>query len=128
GASRDRLHHTNELLASPGMARLVEEARKAFDYVIVDLAPLGPVVDAKAFEPMADGFLFVVEWGRTPAPMVRDILESDGRISAKVLGVILNKTDMAALSRYSDFGAAEKYRHHYAKYYVDTESRETPAG
>lgn len=115
------LHHTNELVSSPGMKRLIEEARKAFDYVIVDLAPLGPVVDAKAFEPLADGFIFVVEWGKTPSPLVRDLLATENRIEAKVLGVILNKTDMAALPRYSDFGAAEKYRHHFGQYYTESE-------
>lgn len=120
-AARDQLHHTNELLASPGMARLIENARKSFDYVIVDLAPLGPVVDAKAFSPHADGFLFVVEWGKTPSRMVREILDADAQVSSKVLGVILNKTEMAALARYSDFGGAEKYRHRYDKYYVEQE-------
>ena len=95
------------------------EVRKNFDYVVVDLAPLGPVVDAKAFEPLADGFIFVVEWGKTPSPMVRDMLEAEHQIEAKILGVILNKTDMTALARYSDFGAAEKYRHQYAKYYTE---------
>ena len=101
------------------MQRLLEEARQAFDYVVVDLAPVGPVVDAKAFEPLVDGFLFVVEWGRTPSNLVRDLLAAEHRIEAKTLGVILNKTDMAALARYSDAGAAEKYRDLYDKYYTD---------
>jgi succinoglycan biosynthesis transport protein ExoP len=114
------LHHSNELISSPGMKQLIEDARKAFDYVVVDLAPLGPVVDAKAFEPMADGFIFVVEWGKTPSPLVRDLLSAESRIEAKVLGVVLNKTDMAALPRYSDFGAAEKYRHQFGSYYTET--------
>ena len=114
------LHHTNELVSSPGMKRLIAEVRKAFDYVIVDLAPLGPVVDAKAFEPMADGFVFVVEWGKTPSALVRDLLTAENRIEAKVLGVVLNKTDMAALPRYSDFGGAEKYRQLYDEYYTES--------
>ena len=113
------LHHTNELIASPGMTRLIAEVRKSFDYVIVDLAPLGPVVDTKAFEPLADGFIFVAEWGKTPTSLVRDLLAAESRIEAKVLGVILNKTDMEALPRYSDFGGAEKYRHHYDQYYME---------
>ncbi|HEV7249485.1 MAG TPA: polysaccharide biosynthesis tyrosine autokinase [Shinella sp.] len=114
------LHHTNELVSSPGMKRLIAEVRKAFDYVIVDLAPLGPVVDAKAFEPLADGFVFVVEWGRTPSALVRDLLAAENRIEAKVLGVVLNKTDMAVLPRYSDFGGAEKYRQLYDEYYTES--------
>ncbi len=116
----DRAPHANELISSPAMRQLIEEARQAFDYVIVDLPPLAPVIDAKAFEPMADGFLFVAEWGKTPANLVRDLLAGEHRIESKILGVVLNKTDMDALPRYSDAGAAEKYRDLYDQYYTDS--------
>ena len=33
--------------------------------------------------------------------------------------MILNKTDMDELEKYSDFGGAEKYRHRYGKYYIE---------
>lgn len=118
-ASSTHLHHTNELLASPGMTTMIENVRQSFDYVIVDLAPLGPVVDAKAFSPHADGFIFVVEWGKTPTRLVSDILDAETQISSKILGVILNKTDMTELARYGDFGGSETMRHNYAKYYVE---------
>ncbi|QRM57341.1 polysaccharide biosynthesis tyrosine autokinase [Sinorhizobium sp. BG8] len=119
-ASHEMLHHTDELLASAGMAELIENARKTFDYVIVDLAPLGPVVDAKAFSVHADGFIFVVEWGKTPSRLVRELLEAEPQISSKILGVVLNKTDMTELARYGDFGGSEKYRNHFDKYYVNS--------
>lgn len=118
-APREQLYHTNELLASPGMEALIANARKAFDYIIVDLAPLAPVIDAKAFSPFADGFLMVIEWGKTPSRLVRDVLQSDPPFNAKILGVMLNKTDMDELGKYSDFGAAEKYRKSYEKYYIE---------
>ncbi|MCA1407573.1 polysaccharide biosynthesis tyrosine autokinase [Ensifer sp. IC3342] len=119
GASNHQPHQSHELLASAAMANLIENARSSFDYVVVDLAPLAPVVDAKAFAPLADGFIFVVEWGKTPSRLVRDVLHSEPQINSKVLGVILNKTDMDELSKYSDFGGVEKYRHRYGKYYVE---------
>jgi succinoglycan biosynthesis transport protein ExoP len=61
---------------------------------------------------------------------VRDLLNSEPQIDAKVLGVILNKTDMDELEKYSDFGGAEKYRHRYGKYYIEegiTANRHTAA-
>ncbi|HXV31886.1 MAG TPA: polysaccharide biosynthesis tyrosine autokinase, partial [Sinorhizobium sp.] len=130
GASNHQRHQSNELLASPAMGALIENARNAFDYVVVDLAALAPVVDAKAFAPLADGVLFVVEWGKTPSRLARDLLNSEPQIDGKVLGVILNKTDMKELERYSDFDGAEKYRHRYGKYYVEQDipdSRHTAA-
>src|SRR5690606_18644598 len=93
-ATRGRVSHTSELLASPGMNDLIEDARQLFHYIVVDLPPLGPVIDAKAFEPMAYGFFLVAEWGETPRALVRTTLQAERRIAAKVLGVLLNKTDM----------------------------------
>ena len=113
----EQLPHTNELLASPRMASLIEGARQHFDYIIVDLAPLGPVVDAKAFSAQVDGFVFVVEWGKTPTRLVSDLLESEPLIASKILGVLLNKTDMAELPKYSEFGGQEKFRSQYEAYY-----------
>ncbi|MBB4955119.1 succinoglycan biosynthesis transport protein ExoP [Agrobacterium vitis] len=119
GAGSRSFVHTNELIASPGMSTLLESVRQSFDYIIVDLAPIGPVVDAKAFAPLADGFLCVVEWGKTPTKLVSDLLDAEPHITNKIIGVLLNKTDMQALSRYSDFGGSEKFRNQYNKYYVD---------
>ncbi|HEX8044469.1 polysaccharide biosynthesis tyrosine autokinase [Rhizobium sp.] len=116
---RDHLLHTSELLSSQGMMTLMENARKMFDYIVVDLAPLGPVIDAKAFAPQVDAFLLVAEWGATPTSLVRDLLEQEPQINSRVLGVILNKTDMSELARYSEFGATERYRQKYVSYYTE---------
>lgn len=117
--TNDHLMHTSELLASQGMFNLMENARKMFDYIVVDLAPLGPVVDAKAFAPQVDGFLFVTEWGQTPTSIVRDIVNAEPQIKQKILGVILNKTDMAELGKFSNFGGTERYHHKYVSYYTE---------
>lgn len=122
-AMRDQLLHTSELLSSPGMQQLMENARKMFDYIVVDLAPLGPVIDAKAFAPQVDAFLLVTEWGATPTNLVRDILEQEPQINSRILGVILNKTDMSELPRYSDFGGTERYRQKYVSYYTEAQPR-----
>lgn len=116
---RGRLSHTSELLASRGMRALLDEARGAFDYIIVDLPPLGPVVDAKAFAPLADGFVVVAEWGRTPRALVRSQLEAEPEVSAKMLGVVLNKVNLKKLARYGAIGSSEKFLDRYASYYLD---------
>jgi len=118
-AVRGRLSHTSELVSGPGMRDLIQDARSVYDYIIVDLPPLGPVVDAKAFAPLADGFIMVTEWGGTPRALVRATLQAEPQITAKLLGIILNKTDMKKLARYGSFGASEQYLHRYSAYYVD---------
>lgn len=116
---RGRLSHTSELLSGPGMRALIEEARTVYDYIVVDLPPLGPVVDAKAFAPQADGFVMVAEWGATPRALVRATLHAEPQITAKLLGVVLNKTDTNQLPRYGAFGGSEKYLDRYSSYYVE---------
>lgn len=114
---KGQLSHTSELLGSRGMRALIEEARKEFDYIIVDLPPLGPVVDAKAFEPLADAFLMVVEWGSTPRALVRNSLVNEPAIFRKILGVALSKVNIAELPRYGRFGGTEQLLPRYSKYY-----------
>jgi succinoglycan biosynthesis transport protein ExoP len=114
-----QLSHTSELLASTGMSQFLESIKDTFDVIIVDLAPLIPVIDAKAFEPYVDGFVFVTEWGVTPVKAVQSVLRSEPQVAAKTIGVILNKTDMSDLRKYADAGAPERLRDSYASYYHD---------
>ncbi|WP_028034193.1 polysaccharide biosynthesis tyrosine autokinase [Chelativorans sp. J32] len=120
---RARFSHTSELLSSAGMDSFLQEARNSFDYIIVDLPPLGPVIDAKAFAPQADGLLVVVEWGRTPRALVRSVLGSESVVTERILGVVLNKVNMKALSRYGGFGSSEKYLGEYVSYYNDAQKK-----
>jgi succinoglycan biosynthesis transport protein ExoP len=54
---------------------------------------------------------------------VRDVLEQEPQINSRILGVILNKTDMSELPRYSDFGGTERYRQKYVSYYTEAQPR-----
>jgi len=116
---RGNFSHTSELLSSAGMRRFIENAKETFEYIIVDLPPLGPVVDAKAFAPLVDGFVLVTEWGRTPRAMVRSMLESEPYVANKIVGAVLNKVDLKKLAKYGSFGASEKFFDKYSTYYLD---------
>ena len=111
--------YTSELLSSEAMRKLLEEARTMYDYIVVDLPPLGPVVDAKAFAQFADGFVMVAEWGATPRALVRSVLQAESHITPKVLGLILNKTDMKQLAKYTSYGSSEHFMGRYTSYYLD---------
>ncbi|RTM01916.1 MAG: polysaccharide biosynthesis tyrosine autokinase [Hyphomicrobiales bacterium] len=116
---RGQFSHTSELLGSAGMRRFIENAKETFEYIIVDLPPLGPVVDAKAFAPMVDGFVLVTEWGRTPRNMVRSMLESEPYIANKVIGAVLNKVDLKKLAKYGSLGGSERFFDRYSSYYLE---------
>ncbi|TMJ41115.1 MAG: polysaccharide biosynthesis tyrosine autokinase, partial [Alphaproteobacteria bacterium] len=92
---------TSELLASREMAGLLEEARASFDYIVLDLPPLAPVVDVRAVTPYIDGFACVVEWGKTPRATVQSKLGADPAVGKKCFGIMLNKADMEKMKFYS---------------------------
>lgn len=116
---RGQFSHTSELLGSAGMRRFIDNAKETFEYIIVDLPPLGPVVDAKAFAPLVDGFVMVTEWGRTPRNMVRSMLESEPYIANKVIGAVLNKVDLKKLAKYGSLGGSERFFDRYSTYYLE---------
>ncbi|PBC05159.1 polysaccharide biosynthesis tyrosine autokinase [Mesorhizobium sp. WSM3860] len=125
---RGQFSHTSELLGSAGMRRFIENAKETFEYIIVDLPPLGPVVDAKAFAPLVDGFVLVTEWGRTPRAMVRSMLESEPYIAEKITGAVLNKVELKKLAKYGSLGGSEKFFDRYSSYYLEkSESRSKQA-
>ncbi|WFP76496.1 polysaccharide biosynthesis tyrosine autokinase [Mesorhizobium sp. WSM4906] len=125
---RGQFSHTSELLGSAGMRRFIENAKETFEYIIVDLPPLGPVVDAKAFAPLVDGFVLVTEWGRTPRAMIRSMLEQEPYIADKIVGAVLNKVELKKLAKYGSLGASEKFFDRYSSYYLEkSESRSKQA-
>ncbi|HEX2271143.1 MAG TPA: CpsD/CapB family tyrosine-protein kinase, partial [Pyrinomonadaceae bacterium] len=54
-----------ELLSGPSYARVLSEARRMFDYIIIDAPPLGIFTDANVLMSRADGALLVVRAGKT---------------------------------------------------------------
>ncbi|MBO3762228.1 polysaccharide biosynthesis tyrosine autokinase [Ciceribacter sp. L1K22] len=114
-----RVPHSSELLSSPAMKTVLETAKSTFDYVVIDLPPLAPVVDARAIASRIDSFLYVIEWGRTSRKMVKTCLENDSEIFRRCAGVILNKVDEKKMDLYRDYGSSEYYYSRYSSYYRD---------
>ncbi len=114
-----RLPHAAEFLASAGMRTVLRQARQAYDWIVLDLPPLGPVVDARAIVGQIDAFVLVVEWGRTTRRLVRATLEADRNIRNKCLGVVLNKVNLRQLKLYDACGSKAYYDGEYSSYYHD---------
>jgi capsular exopolysaccharide synthesis family protein len=79
-------------LTSPRMKRLIDEARRLFDWVIIDTPPVGLMTDASLMASMVDGALLVVQAGSTPFDIVKRAVETLG--PDHVLGVVLNRATM----------------------------------
>ncbi|TBW32160.1 chromosome partitioning protein ParA, partial [Siculibacillus lacustris] len=74
GATHKRIAASSDALGSQAMIDLVQKAATAFDLIIIDLPPIGAVIDAVAASRFIDGYYLVVEWGKTPRSAVRDML------------------------------------------------------
>ena len=92
-----RAPNAAELLGSPKMEQLLLAARKAYDYVIVEIPPIMSVVDIKMIERFVDSFVFVIEWGQTKRSVVLEALAEAEFIRDRVVGIVLNKADPSAL-------------------------------
>ena len=114
-----RIPQSADLLASQNMARLLANLKNHFDYIVIDLPPLGPVVDARAISPMLDACIAVIEWGRTSRRVVRTTFGSNPELMAKCIGAVLNKVDTEKLKLYHAYGSGEYYYSRYSSYYQE---------
>jgi polysaccharide biosynthesis transport protein len=116
----ERMAHSSEVLACEGMKILFERLRQSYEYIIVDLPPLAPVVDVRAMTHLVDSFVFVIEWGRTKIDVVEHALRMAPSVYDNLLGVVLNKADLNLFGRYESHRRNYYYNRHYARYgYVD---------
>jgi succinoglycan biosynthesis transport protein ExoP len=116
----ERIARTSQLLASEEIKLLFERLRQSYEYIVVDLSPLAPVVDVRAMTHLVDSFVFVVEWGRTKIDVVEHALRTAQGVYDKLLGVVLNKADLNVLSRYETHRVKYYHNRYYARYsYTD---------
>jgi polysaccharide biosynthesis transport protein len=117
---KSRVAHSSEILASAATKKLFDQLREMYDYVVVDLSPLAPVVDVRATANLVDSYIFVIEWGRTKIDVVEHALNATRGVYDNLLGVVLNKADINVLSRYESYRGKYYYNRYYARYgYTD---------
>jgi capsular exopolysaccharide synthesis family protein len=85
-----------EVLKSARTSELLAEARRKYDYVIIDTPPLISVPDSRVIEKYVDGFLIVVAAHRTPRRLLEEALNLVD--PAKIVGLVFNG-DSRPLSR-----------------------------
>ena len=111
-ALQTRVPNAAELLGSPEMEQLLIAARKTYDYIIIEIAPIMSVVDIKMIERFIDRFIFVVEWGQTKRSVVLEALSEAPHIRERVASIVLNKVDPSALRRIEAY-KGDTLRHYY---------------
>ena len=87
------LANSAKILTSHRAEAMLSAARQKYRYIVIDLPPLGDVVDANAAGEFIDQFLLVTAWGRTPQHRVESGLQAARVIRTRLVGGILNRAD-----------------------------------
>lgn len=116
GSSNIRLLHTSEILASKSMTEFIASLKTQYDYIILDMPPMAPVVDVRVTSNYVESYVFVVQWGSTTIDVVKHNLKGAPELYNRLLGVILNKADTKLLARYESYQGKYYYSKYYARY------------
>jgi capsular exopolysaccharide synthesis family protein len=95
GSPRD---NSSELLLGSNCDRLLANARNDFDCVILDSSPIMAADDTTCLAPKVDGVLLVVRNSFSRAGAIRHALNLLYERQAKVMGLVLNRSDSRSLS------------------------------
>jgi exopolysaccharide transport family protein len=109
-----RLAHTADVLASPSMKETLDSCREIYDYILVDLPPMLPLVDVQAAAHMFDAYVLVTEWGRTTLHEVERAVSLSPLLAERLLGVVLNKVDVRAMRRFEGYVGRSVYPYYGA--------------
>lgn len=106
-----------ELVSGNALADVIQSLREEFTYIVIDTAPVMPVVDARVVTTLADAVLFVTRWRKTPDHAVRNALKLLPAGRMHLAGVALSQVDMRKQARFGH-GDATAYYDRYKEYYA----------
>ena len=110
------------LLESEAFAKLIGMVREEYDYVIVDLPPIGSVIDAAVAAKICDGVVMLVASEANSARDARECKRQLEKSGTPILGAILNMATSQVnkkYKRYSSRYAGRYYAYGHKKYYQE---------
>lgn len=94
----------SELLGSDELGKVIEAARRQFDLVFLDTAPVLAVADAILVGTYCDGLIGVLRAGRTSRKALRRFVQTLTRNRMHILGMVIEAVDMSATEYRSVYG------------------------
>lgn len=100
----------SELLGSKRMESVLQQLGGRYEYIIVDLPPIGEVPDALVLAKKLHGMIVVVRGDYTSAPGLADTMRQLQYTGARVLGFVFND------AKTTGHGYGKKYYNKYGNY------------
>ncbi len=104
-----------EILDKKYFTELIDFAKKHFDYILIDCAPLGAAIDAAVVAKHCDGAIIVVAQGMASGRMISRVKRQLETSGVRILGAVLNKVKMKKIGYGSYYGGY--YGSYYGSYY-----------
>ena len=105
-----------ELLSSVRMEKLIALLRESYDYIILDLPPVGEVGDALAAAKLTDGMLVVARQNYCDKIALNSAIRQLEFVDAKILGIVINYASEGGYA-YGNKYYKPYYRRYYRSYY-----------
>ena len=87
-----------ELFVNSRLDRLLKDLSSAFDYILIDSAPVFAASDALSLVPKVDGIIFVLRDSFSRASLTREALNQLYQLQARVLGIVFNRANQSLRS------------------------------
>ncbi len=110
-----------ELLSSIRMEKALDSLRKRYDYIILDLPPVGEVSDALSIAKKTDGMLLIVRQNYCNRIALGDTVRQFEFIDARILGMVFNCTSEHSGNYSKGYYKKGYYRKGYYRRAYDTE-------
>jgi len=112
-------HQSSELFIAAGTPEFLTEAAVAYDFVLVDTAPVMAADDVTSLAPHVDAVVLVLRAEHTSARVARAALDLLYQRQVRILGIVFNAVRP---------GSADYYCYQYKDYYAPySATRETAA-
>ena len=100
---------SSDLLKSEEMNRLLNEARREMDVIIIDTPPMSASVDGECIAQLTDAALLVVRQDCALVRMINDTIDVLQNANAELIGCVLNNFFVADFSENMNYGFGRRY-------------------
>ena len=105
-----------ELLMSTRLEELIEEAKKTYDYIVIDTTPMISVADASIVDRVADVTLFVIRMGVEELSFLPQLDKLNREKKLRNMALVLNDIDLRKSYGYG-YGYGYSYGYGYGQNY-----------
>jgi Mrp family chromosome partitioning ATPase len=107
-----------DVFGSSAMDRVLEMLKQKFDIIVLDTAPVIPVVDTRILARKADSTVVLARWRKTPRKAIISALQMLQDSKVNIAGVALTQVDVKEQAKYG-YGDSGYYYKSYKKYYTE---------